>query len=90
MQHADLPDDVINVIVVLLDDFYRADACERVRAFRTAYSVEWGKIVCSVNESTPIYTLEFSFGRITVLSPDCCPSSFIPFMPARKIYRHVR
>ena len=90
MQASDLIDDVIGVVMLFLEEFYRADADDRVRMFRLRYSEEWTNVMNSVRSNTPVYSLDFRFGRITVLSPDCCPTSFLPFTPARKIYRHVR
>lgn len=87
---AQLVDDAIGVILLLLDDFYRADAEERVRDFRVRYFEEWAGVMAAVRANTPVYSLDFTFGRITVLSPDCCPASFLPFLPTRKICRHVR
>jgi len=87
----ELVDDVIGVILLFLDEFYRADATERVCLFRARYSEQWAMVMASVRSNTPVYSLEFRFGRITVLSPDCCPSAFMPtLLPVRKIYRHVR
>ena len=87
---AQLVDDAIGVILLLLHDFYRADAAERVRDFRVRYFEEWAGVMAAVRANTPVYSLDFTFGRITVLSPDCCPASFLPFLPTRKICRHVR
>jgi hypothetical protein len=86
----ELVDDVISVILLFLEEFYRADAAERVHNFRVRYFEEWTAVMASVRANTPVYSLDFTFGRITVLSPDCCPASFLPFLPTRKICRHVR
>ena len=87
----ELMDDVIGLVLLFLEDFYRADATERARDFRARYSETWAAVMASVRSNTPVYSLEFRFGRITVLSPDCCPSAFMPILlPLRKIYRHVR
>jgi hypothetical protein len=91
MKWKELVDDTIGVILLFLEDFYRADATERVRDFRVRYSEQWRAVMSGVRANTPIYSVEFRFGRITVLSPDCCPSAFMPILlPVRKIYRHVR
>jgi hypothetical protein len=87
----ELIDDVIRLVLVFLDEFYRADSMDRVTFFRERYSDEWSAVMASVRCNTPVYSLEFRFGRITVLSPDCCPATFMPILlPVRKIYRHVR
>ena len=91
MQWFDLVDDVIGVILEFLDEFYRADAAQRLGEFMRRYSEAWADVMGSVRTNTPVYSLEFRFGRITVRSPDCCPSVFLLLlMPVRKIYRHVR
>jgi hypothetical protein len=91
MKWCDLIDDVIGVILEFLEEFYRADATQRLGEFMGRYSANWGAVMESVRTNTPVYSLEFRFGRITVRSPDCCPSAFLSvLMPVRKIYRHVR
>ena len=86
-----LIDDAIGVILEFLEEFYRADAAQRLGEFMERYSVAWSAVMGSVQSNTPVYSIEFRFGRITVRSPDCCPSAFLPLlMPVRKIYRHVR
>jgi hypothetical protein len=74
--HHTLPDDIIHTIISYYELFQRAEATERLTAFKSSFAMEWALIMLDIQSHTPRYKITAKTYNDTTLTlsvyiPDC-------------------